>query len=149
MGEQPYTRNELSGSVEGHVVQAGAVHGDVVFHSPAQGPTPKYVETFERLAARTEAQMRAEDVAAAAAADARSKRLRKVLRRKRVFFWLLWSCIAFGAAWVKLGQGQEHGKATIETVFIGFIVTLLMLLGYAGAKYEIQYGRPYPWGSRR
>ncbi|MFC9884466.1 hypothetical protein ACFVJW_33395 [Streptomyces libani] len=147
MGEQPYIRNELSGDVGGSVVQTGTVHGDVVFQSPTQGPPPRYVEIYERLADRADAQMRAEDATAAAAADARSKRRKVLFRRKRVFFWLLWSCIATGAAWAKLGD--VRGESAISVSFVGFMVMMLFFLGYAGAKYEIHYGHPYPWFSSR
>ncbi|WP_405776345.1 hypothetical protein [Streptomyces sp. NBC_00859] len=147
MTEKPSTRNELSGNVEGPVVQTGAVHGDVVFHAPVQGPMPRYAETFERLAARAEAQMNAEDAAEAAARRARSKRLQKVMRRKRVCSWLFWVSITAGAAWVKLTQGKERGETDIQVAFVGFFAVGLLFLGYAGAKYEIRYGRPYPWSS--
>ncbi|MGY5137226.1 hypothetical protein ACWGJW_33405 [Streptomyces nigrescens] len=144
MNEQPYMQNELSGEVGGKVVQAGVVHGDVVFQSPVQSPAPRYVEICERLADRADAQVRAED---AAAADARAKRRKVLFRRKRVCFWLFWSCMAAGVAWLKLGDAR--GESAISVAFVGFMTTGLFLLGYAGAKYEIHYGRPYPWFSSR
>ncbi|MEU5304556.1 hypothetical protein ACH4YO_07275 [Streptomyces noursei] len=147
MIEQPYTRNELSGDVGGNVVQAGAVHGDVVFQSPTQGPPPRYVEIHERLMDRADAQMRAEDAAAAAATDARTRRRNVLFRRKSVCFWLFWSCMAAGVAWLKLGGAR--GESAISVGFVGFTVIGLFLLGYAGAKYEIHYGHPYPWFSSR
>ncbi|WP_406337641.1 hypothetical protein [Streptomyces sp. NBC_00649] len=36
MSEQPYMRNELSGTIGGHAVQAGVIHGDVVIDAVAQ-----------------------------------------------------------------------------------------------------------------
>ncbi|MFF4291432.1 hypothetical protein ACFY0R_40010 [Streptomyces sp. NPDC001633] len=147
MGEQPYMQNELSGNVGGNVVQAGAVHGDVVFQSPAQGPAPRYVEIYERLADRADAQVRAEDAAASAAADARAKRRKVLFRRKKICFWLFWSCMVTGAAWLKLGDAR--GESAISVAFVGFMTTGLFFLGYAGAKYELHYERPYPWFSSR
>ncbi|MFH8630890.1 hypothetical protein ACH4CC_13590 [Streptomyces lydicus] len=147
MSEQAYIRNELSGNVGGNVVQAGTVHGDVVFQSPTQGPAPRYVEIYERLVDRAEAQMRAEDATAAAATDARSKRRKVLFRRKRACFWLFWSCMAAGVAWLKLGDAR--GESAISVVFVGFMVIGLFFLGYAGAKYEIHNGHPYPWFASR
>ncbi|MFJ9126991.1 hypothetical protein ACIRJS_23150 [Streptomyces sp. NPDC102340] len=141
MDEQPTTHNELSGNVGRNVVQAGAIQGDVVFNSSSQSPTPGPVE---RVAARVEARMRAEDAADVAAAHARSMRRRKVLRRKRVFFWLYLPCLAGGGGWLALGPRLEP-EPSIVLGGAWFVITMLLFLGYAGAKYEIHYGRPYLW----
>ena len=59
MGELPYTRNELSGAVEGPVVQAGAVRD--VYLSPVT--TPESAETRRRWEARQRRILDAEDAA--------------------------------------------------------------------------------------
>ncbi|MFD8967706.1 hypothetical protein ACFV0C_22370 [Streptomyces sp. NPDC059568] len=141
MSHQPSIRNELSGHVEGDVVQAGHIHGNVVFHPPVQGLAPEHVQAHARLLARAEAQARAEDEAMAAAEEAHAKRLGKVRRRKRIFFWLQWACIATGLTFAQLG------RITIDSGFVWVIVTLLAMLGYTGAKYELHFGRRVPWSS--
>ncbi|MEU5366612.1 hypothetical protein ABZ354_24610 [Streptomyces sp. NPDC005925] len=63
MSEQPSRRNELSGNVNGGVVQSGSIHGDVVFNSPALPMTEtqrRWEERQRRILDREEAERRRE-----------------------------------------------------------------------------------------
>lgn len=81
MTERRYVRNELSGTVEsGPVIQAGAVHGDVVFNPSSTSPDQAAYEAEAR--ARTRARWAAEDAARAYRA-AKQEHARRSGRRFR------------------------------------------------------------------
>ncbi|MBB5795338.1 hypothetical protein AB0E64_26590 [Streptomyces caelestis] len=82
MSEQPSTHNELRGNVRGPVVQSGAIHGDVVFNSPAAPRDPESVEVDRRWDARRQRILDAED-AQRAESQRRAHQYVRVCRRKR------------------------------------------------------------------
>ncbi|CAM5442828.1 MULTISPECIES: hypothetical protein [Streptomyces] len=62
MSEPQRVRNELSGTVNGNAIQAGAIHGDVVFGAPT---SPESEELQRRLEQRQRRILDAEDAQAA------------------------------------------------------------------------------------
>ncbi|WP_099015519.1 hypothetical protein [Streptomyces malaysiensis] len=89
MSEQRYIRNELSGKVDGHLVQSGAIHGDVVFTSPAVPMDPEVAETQRRWSER---QRRILDEEAAREAEQQSRfedYVQLIRRRRPRNLWLL------------------------------------------------------------
>ncbi|MEW1672818.1 hypothetical protein AB0O47_06150 [Streptomyces noursei] len=52
MGDEPFIQNNLSGSVGENAVQAGQIHGDVVFNPRAEQRSPEEAETQRRWVAR-------------------------------------------------------------------------------------------------
>lgn len=103
MSERPYVRNELGGDVEGHVVQAGSIHGDVnlnvVPSAGAQGDD--HAAFLARLRARTESQWATEDAQrrrreATAAQFARSRK-----RFRRLCWIVLLVAVPSGALWAR------------------------------------------------
>ncbi|MFJ9126989.1 hypothetical protein ACIRJS_23140 [Streptomyces sp. NPDC102340] len=61
MSEKRSMHNDLSGNVAGHSVQAGAVHGDVVFNSSAVHISPEDAETQRRWSERQQRILDEED----------------------------------------------------------------------------------------
>jgi hypothetical protein len=89
MSEQPYVRNELSGNVGGHVVQSGAIHGDVVFSSPAAPVSPESAELQRRMEQRQRRILKEEDTQRAADQRRFTDYVRVVRKRRRRNLWIL------------------------------------------------------------
>ncbi|TGB14412.1 hypothetical protein [Streptomyces sp. MZ04] len=125
MSEQPSTRNELSGNVEGHVVQSGAIHGDVVFPSPAAQMDPETAETQRRWAQR-QRRILDEEAAQEAAQQRRFGDYVRVIRRKQR--WNLWLLMVESLA-VALGYlGVVPSAALVAT--LGILFGLISLSGW-------------------
>ena len=102
MNEQPSVRNELSGHVWGHVVQAGAIHGNVVLP-----PSGESIREQERV-----------------------RQVRK-FRRRWVFggAWFLMGVLGV-ASWYAIPMpGMLHGVLTAVLVtFVGLPLGLLVIV---------------------
>ncbi|MGW4034396.1 hypothetical protein ACWEFL_34740 [Streptomyces sp. NPDC004838] len=93
MSEQPSMRNELSGTIGGHAVQAGTIHGDVVL-SPSPLLSAEQAEFEARWRARAKAQLDAEDAEHLAAELAYAK----YLARERRWFYFSVFLVLLGLA---------------------------------------------------
>ncbi|MFI0964902.1 hypothetical protein ACH4S8_26420 [Streptomyces sp. NPDC021080] len=147
MSEQPYARNELSGDVGGPVVQSGAIHGDVVFTSPAAPMDPEAAETQRRWNER-QRRILNEEAAKDAAEQRRFEDYVKVIRRKRR--WNLWLLSVESLA-VTLG----HLRAFPSAALVGALSILLGLISLSGWVYcsvllwRARTGRTIPVPRRR
>ncbi|MEU5366614.1 hypothetical protein ABZ354_24620 [Streptomyces sp. NPDC005925] len=118
MSEQPGTRNELSGHVGGNVVQAGAIHGDVVFGG---APISPEVQEAQRHWAQRQQRIAAAEAAQAAVGHRRAQQYVTVMRWRRrtsVLFLLL-----AGAAVV---WEQMHGWVLPGRQQMGALAALLL-----------------------
>ncbi|MEU0339304.1 hypothetical protein ABZ092_10030 [Streptomyces bobili] len=84
MSEHSYVRNELSGDVRGPVVQSGAIHGDVVFNSPAEPRDRESAEMDRRWTDRRRRILDAEEAQRAELQRRANQYVRACHRRRRV-----------------------------------------------------------------
>ncbi|MEU4179203.1 hypothetical protein [Streptomyces sp. NPDC026589] len=99
MSENPSTRNELSGNVGGSVVQAGSVHGDMVFNSHAGQRSPEELETERRWTARRRAILDEEEAEKAAG----QRRAERYVRACRLRWRLSLALLPVAVATMALG----------------------------------------------
>lgn len=125
MSEQPYVHNELSGRVDGPVVQAGTVHGDLNVNvaSPAGAHDADHAAFLARLRGRTQDQWAAEDAQrrrreALAAQLARSRR-----RFRRLCWVVLFVAIPSGALWARTEGGVWAAVVPACLAGIGLLST--------------------------
>ncbi|MFB9511819.1 hypothetical protein [Streptomyces purpureus] len=124
MAEPPYVRNDMSGRVEGHVVQAGAIHGDVVFPPPSP-VGPEQAALQRRMDERARRLLDAEDAERAAAAHQRERLLRMTRIRKVVCAWMTAVCL------VAVGLGLlEVVPAGLLWVLLGGLYGAIGLAGW-------------------
>ncbi|MFG7940991.1 hypothetical protein [Streptomyces cacaoi] len=120
MSEQPSSRNELDGSVGGHVVQAGAIHGDVVL--PASSAlTPDEAELRRRSVQRELRRLDEEDAARERQETERRRRQERrqkeraeylnVVRRKHRRYVILLVLTAATGVWVTVEADGMAGWA--------------------------------------
>ncbi|MEV0093678.1 hypothetical protein [Streptomyces sp. NPDC050738] len=126
MSEQPSIRNELSGNVAGHVVQSGAIHGDVVFTSPSAPVDPKAAETQRRWNER-QRRILDEEAAVEEAGQRRFEAYVRVIRRKRR--WNLWLLLVESLA-VALGYLRAFPSAVVVGT-VSILFGLISLFGWA------------------
>ncbi|WP_426497809.1 hypothetical protein [Streptomyces sp. D54] len=124
MSENPSPRNELSGSVGGNVVQAGSVHGNVVFNSDAGQRSPQELETDRRWAARRRDILDAEE----AEREARQLRAERYVRACRLSgrFSLTLLPVALTAA----ALGALHVLPMTYGV-LGLLLAAIFVVGWA------------------
>ncbi len=142
MSEQPSIRNELSGSVGGHVVQSGAIHGDVVFTSPAAPVDPEAVETQRRWSER-QRRILDEGTAKEAAEQRRFEDYVRAIHRKRR--WNLWLLLVEGLA-VALGYLRAFPSAALVGA-LGILFGLISLFGWVHCSvllWRARTGRTIP-----
>ncbi|MEV0260391.1 hypothetical protein AB0I49_03475 [Streptomyces sp. NPDC050617] len=99
MSERWDVRNELSGNVEGPVVQAGSVHGDVVFNSSSTSADQAAYEAEAR--SRTRAEWAAEDAARAYSAAQEDKERRSTRRYRWFYSLVLFVSLVGGVLWAR------------------------------------------------
>ena len=68
-------------------------------------------------------------------------------RRKRAFFWLMLACWASAVVWLLLRYKHIVEWMPLSWVSVSLCGTVVMSLGYGGAKYELQTGQRFPWSS--
>ncbi|GAA2484238.1 hypothetical protein GCM10023100_30200 [Actinocorallia cavernae] len=134
MSEQPCTRNELSGHVGGNVVQAGAIHGDVVFGG---SPTSPEVQEAQRHWARRQQRIAAAEAAQAAVGHRRAQQYVTFMRWRRrasVLFLLLAGAV--------VGWEQIHGWMLSGLQQLGALAALLAgaasVIGWVRATWVIR-----------
>ncbi|GHJ27010.1 hypothetical protein TPA0910_14430 [Streptomyces hygroscopicus subsp. sporocinereus] len=147
MSEQRSVRNELSGNVGGSVVQSGAIHGDVVFTSPAAPMDPEVAETQRRWSER-QRRILDEEAAQEAAQQRRFEDYVRVIHRKRG--WNLWLLLVESLA-VVLGYVRVVPSAAVVAT-LGILFGLISLSGWIYCSvllWRARTGRTIPVPRRR
>lgn len=125
MSERPYVRNELSGHVEGPVVQAGAVHGDLNLNvaPPAAAHDADHAAFLARLRERTQDEWAAEDAQRRRREVATARLVRSRRRFRRLCWSVLLIAIPSGVLWARTEDGVWSALVPACLAGIGLLST--------------------------